>query len=97
MDNAEGLSRLREGVMMESWRCSSRNPALVLGRAPSAEIMADDLFNPDVEDAAIRAAESSGVVAPEIVFELSPEDGLGTGFVMKALPHRRIQDDPCMK
>ena len=40
----------------------------------------------DIEAAAIRAVHAVGVLAPEIVVELEPDDRLGTGFVMRALP-----------
>ena len=60
--------------------------AFVLRRAPSLEFMADRPFGHDVEAAVIRAAGQAGVTAPQVVAELEPEDGIGSGFVMQALP-----------
>ncbi len=75
---------------MESWRftCAKdgQNEAFVLRRAPSLEFMEGRPFGHDVEAAVIRAAFSAGVTAPEVAAELEPEDGIGSGFVMRALP-----------
>lgn len=71
--------------MMESWRFEAGEGAYILRRAPTAEMMDGRPFGHDVEAALIRAARASGVTAPEIVFDLAPEDGLGSGFVMRAL------------
>jgi len=82
----EGLHRLTGGATMESWRFDAGDEPFVLRRAPSLEFMEDRLFGHDVEAAVIRAAGSAGVTAPEVVVELQPEDGIGSGFVMRALP-----------
>ena len=75
---------------MESWRFeaarSGEREAFVLRRAPSRAFMADRPFGHDVEAAVIRAARSAGVTAPEVVVELEPADGIGSGFVMRSLP-----------
>ena len=71
---------------MESWRFDAGGEAFVLRRAPSAAFMKDRPFGHDVEAAVIRAARAGGVSAPEIVAELQPDDGIGSGFVMRALP-----------
>src|SRR5690606_19986243 len=57
----------------------------VLRRAPSAEMMETRPLSHATEAALIRAARGAGVLAPEIVVELEPEDGLGTGFVMRRI------------
>ena len=80
------LERLTGGATMESWRFMCGDEAFVLRRAPSLEFMADRPFGHDVEAAVIRAAHQAGVTAPEVVEELSQEDGIGSGFVMRALP-----------
>jgi aminoglycoside phosphotransferase (APT) family kinase protein len=80
------LTRLTGGATMESWRFEAGEDAFVLRRAPSLEFMKDRPFGHDVEAAVIRAAYAGGVTAPEVVAELEPEDGIGSGFVMRALP-----------
>jgi aminoglycoside phosphotransferase (APT) family kinase protein len=40
----------------------------------------------DGEAALVRHAHAGGVPAPEIVAELTPEDGFGIGFIMRCLP-----------
>src|SRR5690606_11629303 len=57
----------------------------VLRRAPSAEMMETRPLSHATEAALIRAARGAGVLAPEIVVELEPQDGLGTGFVMRRI------------
>ncbi len=86
MEPPTGLTRLTGGATMESWRFLSGDDAFVLRRAPSLEFMEDRPFGHDVEAAVIRAARAAGVTAPEVVGELQPDDGIGSGFVMRALP-----------
>ncbi len=81
-----GLARLTGGATMESWRFTAGDEAFVLRRAPSLEFMEGRPFGHDVEAAIIRAARAAGVTAPEVVADLLPEDGIGSGFVMRALP-----------
>lgn len=82
----DGLRRLTGGATMESWRFSAGGEDFVLRRAPSLAFMEGRPFGHDVEAAVIRAAHGAGVKAPEVVVELVPEDGIGSGFVMRALP-----------
>ncbi len=86
MDEPRGLERLTGGATMESWRFEAGSNACVLRRAPSLEFMEGRPFGHDVEAAIIRAANAAGVTAPEVLAELIPEDGIGSGFVMRALP-----------
>lgn len=79
------LERLTGGANMESWRFEAGSELFVLRRAPSAEMMEGRPFLHDTEAAIIRAAKAAGVTAPEVVVELEPADGIGTGFVMRAL------------
>ncbi|MEE1876947.1 phosphotransferase [Altererythrobacter litoralis] len=81
-----GMTRLTGGATMESWRFEASGEHFVLRRAPSAAMMEGRAIGHDIEAAAIRAVHAVGVLAPEIVVELEPDDGLGTGFVMRALP-----------
>ncbi|WBY16778.1 phosphotransferase [Erythrobacteraceae bacterium WH01K] len=80
------LKRLTGGATMESWRFDAGEESYVLRRSPSEAFMADRPFGHDVEAAVIRAAHAGGVSAPEVVAELEPADGIGSGFVMRALP-----------
>ena len=80
------LQRLTGGATMESWRFDADGEAFVLRRAPSPAFMAERPFGHDSEAAIIRAAHASGVRAPKIVVELESADGIGSGFVMRALP-----------
>ncbi len=80
------LKRLTGGATMESWRFVCGGNAFVLRRAPSLEFMADRPFGHDVEADVIRKACAAGVTAPEVVCELTPEDGIGSGFIMRSLP-----------
>ncbi len=82
----EGLHRLTGGATMESWRFEAAGEGFVLRRAPSLEFMEDRPYGHDVEAAVIRAAKAAGVTAPEVMVELELEDGIGSGFVMRALP-----------
>ncbi|ABC64962.1 phosphotransferase [Erythrobacter litoralis] len=82
----DGLRRLTGGATMESWRFSADGEGFVLRRAPSLAFMEGRPFGHDVEAAVIRAAHGAGVTAPEVVVELEPGDGIGSGFVMRALP-----------
>ncbi|MEX0341008.1 MAG: phosphotransferase family protein, partial [Erythrobacter sp.] len=86
MDTVERLSRLTGGATMESWRFSSGGEDFVLRRAPSLAFMDGRPFGHDTEAAIIRAAHAAGVTAPEVIVELEPDDGIGSGFVMRALP-----------
>ncbi|MEO0906944.1 MAG: phosphotransferase [Pseudomonadota bacterium] len=81
-----GLERLTGGATMESWRFWSGGGGFVLRRAPSLAFMEDRPFGHDVEAEIIRQANAAGVTAPRVVAELEAEDGIGSGFVMQALP-----------
>lgn len=81
----EGLERLSGGANMESWRFTAGPEVCVLRRAPSLEMMAGRPMSHASEAALIRAARASGVMAPEVLVELQPEDGIGSGYVMRAL------------
>jgi aminoglycoside phosphotransferase (APT) family kinase protein len=79
----ENLHRLTGGANMESWSFDHDGQGYVLRRSASAELMAGRAYGHDVEAAIVRAAYASGVTAPEIVGEIEPEDGLGTGYLMR--------------
>ncbi len=81
----DGLERLSGGANMESWRFTAGSEVCVLRRAPSLEMMAGRPMDHVGEAALIRAARAAGVMAPEVLVELQPEDGIGSGYVMRAL------------
>ena len=78
--------RLTGGAVMESWRFTVGDSAYVLRRAPSIAFMEGRPYGHATEAALIEAARAKGVTAPQVVAVLEPEDGLGSGFVMRALP-----------
>ncbi len=78
--------RLTGGAVMESWRFAAGGEPFVLRRAPSLEFMEGRPYGHGVEAALIEAARAKGVTAPEVVALLEEADGLGSGFVMRALP-----------
>ncbi|MBX7533738.1 phosphotransferase family protein [Qipengyuania sp. 1XM1-15A] len=82
----EKLARLTGGATMESWRFEAGGEAFVLRRAPSLAFLGDRPFGHDTEAEVIRVARDVGVTAPEVVVELEEADGIGSGFVMRALP-----------
>ncbi|TAD85752.1 MAG: phosphotransferase family protein [Sphingomonadales bacterium] len=78
--------RLTGGAVMESWRFSAGGSDYVLRRAPSLAFMQGRPYGHAVEAALIEAARARGVTAPEVVAVLEAADGLGSGFIMRALP-----------
>ncbi|WP_454184808.1 phosphotransferase [Porphyrobacter sp. MBR-49] len=78
--------RLTGGAVMESWRFVADDSAYVLRRAPSLAFMEGRPYGHSTEAALIEAARLAGVTAPEVVAVLEPADGLGSGFIMRALP-----------
>ena len=80
-----GLERLSGGANMESWRFTAGDAVCVLRRAPSLEMMAGRPLDHAAEAALIRAARAAGVMAPEVLVELIPSDGIGSGYVMRAI------------
>ena len=77
--------RLTGGAVMESWRFAAGGCDYVLRRAPSLAFMEGRPYGHAVEAALIEAARAKGVTAPEVVAVLEEADGLGSGFVMRAL------------
>jgi aminoglycoside phosphotransferase (APT) family kinase protein len=78
--------RLTGGAVMESWRFACGGEAFVLRRAPSLAFMEGRPYGHHVEAALIEAARAKGVTAPEVVAVQEEADGLGSGFIMRALP-----------
>jgi aminoglycoside phosphotransferase (APT) family kinase protein len=78
--------RLTGGAVMESWRFEAGGEPFVLRRAPSLAFMEGRPYGHAIEAALIEAARLADVTAPEVVAVLEEADGLGSGFVMRALP-----------
>lgn len=81
----EGFERLTGGATMESWRFSAGGETFILRRAPSLEFIAERPMSHASEAAVIEAARKAGVTAPEVITVLEESDGIGSGFVMRAL------------
>lgn len=79
----EAMARLSGGANMESSAFDHAGSGYVLRRSPSAEMMAGRTYGHDVEAAIVRAAFAAGVKAPEIIAEIAPEDGIGSGYIMR--------------
>lgn len=93
------LHRLSGGANMESWSFDHGGQGYVLRLSSSAELMAGRLFGHDVEAALVRSAFAAGVKAPEVIGEIAPEDGLGTGYLMRRVeaevsPGKILADPP---
>lgn len=80
------LERLSGGANMESWGFAVGEQKFVLRRAPSLEMMIGRPLSHHAEAQVIRRAAEAGVTAPQVVVELQPDDGIGSGFVMRTLP-----------
>ena len=81
-----GLQRLSGGANMQSWLFRVGAEVFVLRRAPTAEWIAGRQLDMAKEAAVIRCARAGGVPAPEVVAELTPDDALGLGFIMRCVP-----------
>lgn len=84
----ESCARLSGGASQETYRlrvaCTHGPLQLALRRTPGGAPPALDAeqIGPGVEAMVVRAARAAGVPVAEIVAELTPEDGLGEGYVM---------------
>jgi len=91
-----GVQRLSGGASMESWAFSYGGENFVLRRLPSGLSPDDDGLRgvPLATQAdVIELARTAGVTAPQVRGRLTPDDGLGEGFIMtkaegETLPHK---------
>lgn len=95
----EGLRRLSGGASQETWafRIEGGGRALILRRAPAAKRLGKFGCGLAVEAALIARARAAGAPAPEVAYELRPEDGIGEGYIMErvegeTLPARIFRD-----
>ncbi len=90
-----GLKRLTGGANMESWGFDYGDRLLVLRRAPGTGERSEELARISMESEArlIALAGEAGITAPPMLGILTPEDGLGQGYLMariagETLPHK---------
>jgi aminoglycoside phosphotransferase (APT) family kinase protein len=82
----DGLQRLSGGATQEIWRFELQTPRgpkpLILRRAPGGDRVSESAVGLEVEARLIALAGAQGVPVPPVVHVLTPEDGLGRGFIM---------------
>ena len=85
-DAATGLARMTAGATQEIWRFNlvkgGAETPLILRRAPGGDRVSESATGLEVEAALMEAAEAAGVPVPSVKWVLTPEDGIGHGFVM---------------
>ena len=107
----DGLRRESGGASRQTWSFDAivdgvrhawvlRRDPPVLG-VPRSKAETDRSVSIDraTEFRVLRAAFQAGVRAPEVLFELAPDDGLGDGFVMRriggtAIARKLLRDQP---
>lgn len=93
------LEQLSGGASMESWAFRYSERDIVLRRLPDGisvdveEVATVAAISLDAQADLIAMAREAGVTAPEVLAKLSPEDGIGQGFLMvraegETLPHK---------
>jgi aminoglycoside phosphotransferase (APT) family kinase protein len=82
-----GLKRLSGGATQEIWRfdldTADGSQPLIMRRSPQGNRRSLVGVGLNVEAQLIAAARACGVSAPEVLHVLTPEDGLGAGFIME--------------
>jgi aminoglycoside phosphotransferase (APT) family kinase protein len=80
------LRRLTAGATQEVWRFElvegETATSLILRRAPGGTRVSETAVGLETEAALVVAAAAAGVPAPPVRHVLTPEDGLGHGFIM---------------
>tara|TARA_Y100000768_G_C23967989_1_gene678903 strand:+ start:275 stop:1699 length:1425 start_codon:yes stop_codon:yes gene_type:complete len=84
------VDRLSGGASMETYRISIQTPSgpqLLCMRRGAGGIDRESVSAVGLRTEALlmRTAKESGVVEPDIYYELEPEDGVGVGFIMEWL------------
>ena len=103
----EGLARQSGGASRQIWSfdavVNSRREALILRRDPPTSGKTERERSVAIDRATefhvLRAAHRAGVRAPEPLFELTAEDGLGEAYVMRriegtAIARKLLRDPP---
>jgi len=81
-----GLTRLSAGATQEIWKfflVKDDGPApLILRRAPGGMRVSETAVGLEIEARLIEAAAAAAVPVPPVRWVLTPDDGLGLGFIM---------------
>ncbi|CCD88468.1 conserved protein of unknown function [Bradyrhizobium sp. ORS 285] len=90
-----GAAKLSGGASQETWRFDILHPdgdiGAILRRSPKGYGAAPGrAAGLDNEAALMRLAHAAGVPSPEVLHVLRPEDGLGTGFIMRRVEGETI-------
>ena len=93
------LTRLTGGASLELWSFDAGGAGYVLRRAPPERRFATSgTISLADEAAVVSAAGAAGVPTARVAYVLTPDDGLGDGFVATRMPGeamgRRIVGDP---
>ena len=80
----ETFKRLSGGASQETWALAGTDQSAILRRAPGGTSMARSsaAIGLPAEAKLIDAAGKAGVPVPKVLHVLSPDDGLGDGFLM---------------
>lgn len=89
----EALRRLSAGATLETWSFdvvgAGETVGMILRRAPGG-LRAEGTLPLSTEAEVIKAVSAAGVPAPEVRWVLTPDDGLGDGFLMTRIPGETI-------
>jgi aminoglycoside phosphotransferase (APT) family kinase protein len=82
----DDLRRLTAGATQEVWRFElvegERRTPLILRRAPGGTRVSETAIGLEIEARLLEAAAARDVPVPPVRYVLTPEDGLGHGFIM---------------
>ncbi|HZZ34729.1 MAG TPA: phosphotransferase family protein [Caulobacteraceae bacterium] len=101
-DHIENLRRLSGGASQETWAFEAVGPhltkPLILRRAPGGERVHESAVGPENEARLMQLAVEAGAPAPIVQYVLTPEDGLGRGFIVgfiegETLGRKIVRDD----
>ena len=96
------LERLSGGASQELWAFDVESPEgtreLILRRNPGGTVKRENAAGMETEARLIELARATGTPVPEVVHVFSPEEGLGSGFLMTRIPgetlaRRILRDD----
>ncbi len=101
----ENMSRESGGASRQTWSfdavVNGERHELILRRDPPTATTSERAGSLEraIEFRVLRAAFGAGVRAPEVLFELTPEDGLGDAYVMRrisgiAIARKLLRDPP---
>ena len=93
-----GLRRLSGGASQEIWRFDLVSDAgaepLILRRAPGGGRVSETAVGLEIEARLLETAAAAGVPVPPVRHVLTPEDGVGRGFIEAGHPARRPDEFP---